>query len=390
MQREILIFGPSARAAAASAMRSGLRPHCIDLFADRDLVRAVSSVRIAMNRYPDDLTGELAKLPSMPYLFLGGLENRIDVLDRIDRPRWGMGSETLANVRNPLLMEALLGPAELCPLLALQDDFCISSREERRWLLKSRSSAAGLGVRFAKANERFDSETHYLQEFVEGMPASAVFVADSAGKPRLLGVTRQLIGTPWLRSSGFLYAGNVGPWPVSHAVVDLLERAAQRMTEAAFPLELRGLFGIDFILRDDPSAYDKIAVVEVNPRYPASVEVLERTSGQAFLAAHRAAFEPADFPLTPRQPSAKVAAKGILYAKETLLFPTRGPWMEAFDYSLDDLSVPYADIPHPGDRIEKGHPILTLFASAEDPQTCLEQLQEKAAFVESRLFSAAK
>ena len=41
-------------------------------------------------------------------------------------------------------------------------------------------------------------------------------------------------------------------------------------------LELRGVFGVDFILHDGSPC-----VVEVNPRYPASVEVLEHATGKA-------------------------------------------------------------------------------------------------------------
>ena len=390
MGNDLLIVGPSTRAAAASVMRAGLRPHCVDLFADRDLVRACSCRRIPMDRYPSNLPAEMAKLPAMPYLFLGGLENHSRLLDAVDRPRWGMPSESLLNLRNPLLMAMRLAPAALWPIPVCSWDAISDSEPGARWLLKPRNGAAGHGIRFVKRGEAFDPETHHVQQFIEGIPASAVFVASSSGETRLLGVTRQLIGTPWLRSGGFRYAGNIGPWPVSQAAIDLLKKAVRMLTLAAFPLQLRGLFGIDFILRDDPDAFDKVSIVEINPRYPASVEVLERTSGNAYLAQHRAAFDPADVPSVSRSPSAKFAAKGILYARETLEFPKQGPWMEAFDYALDDLAVPYADIPHPGDRIEKGHPILTLFASAADPQECLERLQEKAAFVESRLFSEAK
>ncbi|MBX9677598.1 MAG: ATP-grasp domain-containing protein [Gemmataceae bacterium] len=391
MNPDLLIVGPSVRAAAASAIRAGLQPHCVDLFADSDLVRACVCRRMAMDQYPQALPAELAKLPRMPYMFLGGLENQWSILDAIDRPRWGMQSKTLRNLRDPLLMGARFVTAGLWPIPVFHWDASISNFDpDCTWLLKPRHGAAGHGVRFVQPGEPFDTQTHLVQKYVEGAPASAVFAASSSGRPRLLGVTRQLIGTPWLRSSGFRYAGNVGPWPVSQAVVELLEKAARMLPRSAFSPELRGLFGIDFILRDHAEAFDKVSMVEVNPRYPASVEVLERTSGDAFLVHHRAAFDPADVLPMRRSPSAKFAGKGILYAKETLEFPKRGPWMEAFDYALDDLAVPYADIPHPGDRIEKGQPVLTMFASADDHAACMDRLREKAAFVEDRLFSAAK
>jgi len=381
----VLLAGPSCRAAAASALRAGLEPHCLDLFADRDLLRACPCRRIEMDCYPQDLPAEMAKLPAMPYLFLGGLENQGALLDTIQRPRWGMDSAALLHFRRyPHMIAWWLGSAGLRTLnyaASWELAKILPGVPASSWLLKGWDSSAGHRVRHAKPGEPFDAEKQYLQPFVGGMDASAVFVADALGRPRLLGVTRQLIGTPWLRSSGFRYAGNVGPWPVSEKVVQYLESAVRVIAEW---IPLRGLFGIDFILRDDEAW-----IVEFNPRYVASIEVLERATGESFLVHHRAAFDATESRPIHRERAAPFVAKGILYAREALVFPKDGPWDEAFDDALDDLAVPYADIPHPGERIAKGHPILTLFAFAEDADECLERLREKAAFVEDRLFSAA-
>jgi predicted ATP-grasp superfamily ATP-dependent carboligase len=44
-------------------------------------------------------------------------------------------------------------------------------------------------------------------------------------------------------------------------------------------------------------------------------------------------------------------------------------------------AVELADLPHPGERIEKGHPICTVFAGAQTPERCRERLLERAAAV---------
>src|SRR5262249_25634739 len=51
-------------------------------------------------------------------------------------------------------------------------------------------------------------------------------------------------------------------------------------------LGLRGLFGVDFVLEGG-----RPWVVEVNPRYTASVEILELAGHRSFLREHAAAFD---------------------------------------------------------------------------------------------------
>jgi hypothetical protein len=46
----------------------------------------------------------------------------------------------------------------------------------------------------------------------------------------------------------------------------------------------------------------------------------------------------------------------------------------------------FADIPHPGQRITAGHPILTFFTRADSPSTCHTALCEIAADLDRRLF----
>src|SRR5262245_62223359 len=77
---------------------------------------------------------------------------------------------------------------------------------------------------------------------------------------------------------------------------------------------LLGLFGVDFI-----HYLDRPWVVEVNPRYPASVEVLELATGVPAIGLHRAAFDPAAGLEQTSSPSAPVIAKGILYARQRLV-----------------------------------------------------------------------
>src|SRR5205085_1119619 len=107
---------------------------------------------------------------------------------------------------------------------------------------------------------------HYLQEFRAGESQSGVFAATDAGTC-LLGVSRQLVGESWLHAPPFGYCGNIGPLDIGAAERGAWLRLGR--TVAAFA-GLRGVFGIDASV-DDGVPWP----VEVNPRYTASVEVLE-------------------------------------------------------------------------------------------------------------------
>jgi predicted ATP-grasp superfamily ATP-dependent carboligase len=160
---------------------------------------------------------------------------------------------------------------------------------------------------------------------------------------------------------------------------------------------LRGLFGVDYILKEDTPW-----PVEVNPRYTASVEMLEYGLGRVALALHRQAFDPA--PSTETRPAGQsmlpnpqtgrlpFAGKAILFARAPLVFPSVGPWLNTLEQipiraaRADFWDMPsFADIPPAGQRIEAGRPILSFFARAESVAACLDQLREMAADLD-RLF----
>src|SRR5262249_3811529 len=174
--------------------------------------------------------------------------------------------------------------------------------------------------------------------------------------------------------------GSVGPLPL-HPVT---RAAFQRLGGAlASEFQLRGLFGVDCILRDGVPW-----PVEVNPRYPASVEVLEHAGNLCALALHRRVFETAE-PPTPilASTSATVVGKAVLFARARLMFPRSGPWssLPKNPPPTTELSA-FADIPRPGSTTARGQPILTLFARGDSMSSCLLCLQETAAQLESILY----
>jgi predicted ATP-grasp superfamily ATP-dependent carboligase len=303
-------------------------------------------------------------------MYTGALENRPDIVAKIDRPLWGNPPEVLRRVRSPRLVHACLARHGLpCPELATGDP-----DPGRRWLIKPVRSAAGRGIRCWQPGMRIDRRRVYLQEWIEGQPVGAIYLGQLAS-PTLLGVTRQLVGESWLGAAPFHYCGSVGPLGLPDATTALLQQIGDAL---AAEFGLRGLFGVDLVLHDGVPF-----TIEVNPRITASAEVLERATGQALLSLHAATFGAAEFAgssgLTPR--SAAVA-KGILFARQALTFPEQGPWQRALRLPLADLNVPFADLPAPWARIEPGQPICTVFASADRVETCLTALRDAASGLE--------
>src|SRR5882672_6647359 len=96
-QESLIIVGASARAAAFSALRAGLRPRCADLFADRDLRLRCHAARVAAPNYPHHFLGIVGDKAPGPWIYTGGLENRRRLIGKMERTRqlWGNGEQVL-------------------------------------------------------------------------------------------------------------------------------------------------------------------------------------------------------------------------------------------------------------------------------------------------------
>ena len=363
----LIIIGASTRAAATSAWRAGWTPWCADLFADRDLERMATVRKVPMEAYPHGLIDALKDAPDGPVMYTGALENWPELIAKIDRPLLGNSAEVLSAVRSPERWTACLQAQGLpCPAIA-EGPPSIGA-----WLLKPRRSAGGFGIR-QYASQAFNAGTHFLQQRIEGDACSAVFLAGGHGAI-CLGVTQQLIGTPWLNASRFHYAGSIGP-------LILPPQGARRWRDVGAVLaekfHLRGLFGVDAIMRNEIPW-----PVEINPRYTASVEVIERCLGHALIQRPNA-----DVRLpTSMKRKGPFCGKAILFARRTFAFPADGPWLDAMKDNVDLDETEYADIPHAGDVIEQGRPVLTIFASAQTLPECERKLQEMAQALDRRLW----
>ncbi len=375
MTDDVLIIGVSARAAAFSALRGGLRPRCIDHFADRDLAAACPVVQVESARGADGLAEAADALPPSPWFYVGGMENHPEHVERISHRHyhWGIGADALRRVRDPILVARVLAAADL-PVPEVRVDADGLPRDGS-WLVKPLASAAGIDVAPLRDQPDAGGIGRYYQRRVDGTSYSAIYIA-RAGGARLVGAARQWGGG--LPGRPFGYRGGIGPCRVIGELAARLRALGDRLA-AAF--DLVGWFGVDYILRDRVPW-----PIEVNPRYTASVEIHELATGRPLLPEHRAACEgrmgPADGPDDP-PPRARVVAKWIIYAARTLIMPESeidpsamlGPG--AFEAA--------ADVPEPGSVIEAGEPVMTLLAADRDARSCRARLRRLRASWMARL-----
>ena len=292
----------------------------------------------------------------------GGLENRPALLRLLARRGRLLGSppRAIAAVRDPATLFSFLRSAGL-PHAPIALEAPPRARGQR-WLLKRRRSAGGGGVRPAPPGARRRPGEHF-QRWIDGRAGSAAFVAWRGGAA-LLGVSEALGPGEMPGAPGFRYAGNlVGPSGalLGEAAMRLLERAASLLTRR---FGLLGLNGFDFIVdRGVPR------LIEVNPRWTASMELYEEESGLNLFDLHLEALAggASNGVRTPAADAPRFLAKGILYATEPVAAPEPS--------RLEALGA--RDRPRAGERFLPGQPICTLLAEATDREDCLRVLRSR-------------
>jgi predicted ATP-grasp superfamily ATP-dependent carboligase len=383
-KRTLLIFGASARAAAFSALRADFQPWCADLFADADLQQRVPAMQLP-SHYPDGFLELIDVELQGPWLYTGGLENRPFLVGKMARRRllWGNDQAALLAARSPFTVASVLRKAGL-PGPAVWGPGDRLSLAGRRWLIKPLAGpGGGASIHFLNANvvqARLSPHRCYLQEFLEGESRAAIFLGDGS-QARLLGVTRQLVGRDWLHAAPFHYCGSVGPLSLTPGEFAKVERLGSALAAGC---GLCGLFGVDGIWRNGT-----LWPVEINPRYTASVEVIEYATGVPALKWHGRVFETGSLPTEELPPAQNVVGKAVYFAPAALTFPEEGPWSAALIANEPpDKLIPFADIPPEGTEIEPGHPVMTALARDATVDACEARLRSIAGDLECCLYRA--
>ncbi len=337
------------------------------MFADADLRQFAEVCQV--DGYPAGLGTAIGGSQPGSWMYTGALENHPGLIDRWQRlrPLLGNPAEVLRRVRDPELVGRTLRTAGVA-VPAVRSAGATLPRDGT-WLAKPRRSAGGTRISRLDENWRDPSTTpdeYYFQQRIAGTSVAAVYLA-TTDEVMLIGITEQLCGATWGGDTEFQYCGSIGPRQFAPPITDQFHRIGEALHRA---FALTGLFGVDAIVKDDT-----VWPVEVNPRYTASVEVIERATAFEAIAAHvTACREGTLLPIpVPRQQSGKL----IVWARHKCLFPTSSHLPS--ELLADIPKVTLADIPAARTVIDAGRPIATVLADAGCSEKVADRLIRCAA-----------
>ena len=344
----------SARAMAEAAARDGFDVIALDLFGDADTRRAASrwmgiGAAAELRVDPDRTLAALRELARSSraegWVAGSGFEAQPELLaaGAALLPLLGTAPEAVAAVRAPRRFFGVLDELRIAhpPVQwRLPDDGA-------GWLVKDALACGGGHVR-RLAGHRGGAlpPQHYVQREQHGTPMSATFVADGR-RSQVWGCNQQLVRGTGARP--YRFGGVIGPVPLPPAVAAEVARAVAGVTQA---FALRGVCGLDFLLDGD-----QIAVLEVNPRPPASIALYDHL---ATMQAHWRACREGVLPAAPgHRGSTVVNGTEIVFARRALVLGNAAlkllaTWPDAHD------------VPGAAGVVPAGHPVCSLGASAQD------------------------
>jgi hypothetical protein len=370
----------------------------IDAFGDLDQHASVTALALP-GKFTAPAAARAARtIECDAVAYLSNFENYPNAVGTLASARalWGNPPAVLRRVRDPFLVtETLARRGFAAPAVRSGEPGTLNLgtlepwnpgtlEPGTSWLLKPLASGGGRRVRPWRPGARVPSRC-YLQELVDGPPGSVVFVA-AGGRAVPLGVSRQLIGEHAFGAAGYQYCGNI--LMAAEEDETLLESAAALSRVLAEEFGLVGVNGIDFIARG-PVTY----AIEVNPRWSASMELVERAYGLSVFGAHAAACADGVLPafdLATARRGVGAVGKAVVFARRDVVVGDTRAWLTRPALSAPPAlpaleSIEIRDVPHPGGRIAAGRPVCTVFASGNDSAACHAALVRSAERVYAEL-----
>lgn len=357
----------SARALAQAAVQDGFGVIALDVFGDADTRRAALQWRSIGApaagggwRIDDglllDALSELAHADRAQGWIVGaGFEARPDLIEQGARclPLIGNGAATLHRLRDARCFFDVLD-AHGVAHPPVRFDW---PQDASGWLLKDFAGSGGWQVQRAHGlpQHALSTTQHLQQERRDAVPTLATFIADGR-RACVLGCNRQLVrSTP---ERPFVWCGVIGPVPVSVGVATQVQAALQALVPA---FGLRGLGSLDFLAFDDDQ---RIEVIEINPRVPASAQ-LHAAAGGRLIEAHVQACEHAVLPaavatITPRGIATVFAPRELRVSDSTARWLATQPDVH--------------DIPGHATRFRADDPVCSISAGGNDAAAVQQQL----------------
>ena len=242
-----------------------------------------------------------------------------------------------------------------------------------QFILKPLQGSGGLGI-FLLNNESCDElkqvneicenislENYILQEYIEGTNVSSSVLSSHDEQKNL--INSRLITEHDLGNESYEYSGNILPLDENSFRMfngnrteinsdELNDEMKNTSEDLINEFGLIGSNGVDYILDKD----GELKVIEINPRFQGTYELVENSLGINLLDAHIKACEGEIIEIpNPNQYS----FKKIIYARKQV--------------NIGNLNIPNVyDIPYEGVKIEKDQPLVTLISSNKNLETAID------------------
>ncbi len=340
-----LVVGASGRMVAAELVRLGIECSVADLYGDSDTAQICQGRVHKLDRLSDLLDRESLVRAHRFVVFAGGLEGNLKVAEKLaiwSKPVFPDVSSLqqindVARFNHALLQAGIdrhslsNDPANI-GLPAVVKDVTHSATAT---LVHSESECRSLAL-----------PNRIFQKFIEGESVSQLYVAEM-GNIECLGGTIQLTESlAWVGSISGLKLAQKDKKTAFNFAVALLEQS-----------KFTGIFGIDFVRNKHG-----IWPVDVNPRIPASLEVLGGFAMQRHLRAFGIECKDAC-----ERDAELIFGKAVVFNRSDTAVQFVSKRLKGFSlrHLTDPQRVSIGDVPHDGESIKPGHPILTVFASGE-------------------------
>jgi uncharacterized protein len=379
-RQKILIVGVSVRSIVESAVHCNYPVIALDGFGDRDL-RAMTETHALSQDFhvpysASALFDASRRLDFDAVAYTSNLENHPEVLDRFAANHRIIGNspQTVRAVRHwPDLFSRLERAGFSIPETVFDPTEKVNVC--RRWLVKPVSSGGGHGVGFWREGT-FAEKRFMLQQYIPGKACSASFIANGSDAV-LVGISEQWAGIEALGVRRFRYCGNVLPLPEileSETGKTTLEQIRRMATFLTREFGLTGANGFDFILHEN-----QVVLIEVNPRYSASMELVERAYDLPVFHLHTEAVLHGRLPrftLESQLNGSRFFGKAVLFCEKDCVAPE----------VLDDPAAGLRDMPMPGETMHAGSPFCTLLTCRPTYDEILIDLIRRAAKLKKQIY----
>jgi predicted ATP-grasp superfamily ATP-dependent carboligase len=347
MKPSILVAGFSTRHVAMSAYHAGFEVYAVDHFQDQDLSwYTEESLGFEELR---DLPGAIAEMLARHHVDYAVLTSGAESLQP-GVPICGTAPGKIQRFLDKLAMQNFFEELGVpTPALLPPGGFPA--------MIKPREGSGGWRnkvVHTLQEQEEWEEFFEYpgfiTQEVVRGLPASVCCVSDGT-RARAVAVNEQVLRGE--ESAVFGFSGSITP--LDHPLASVMMDLAETVAGASGCI---GTLGIDFVLGDRPW------VIEVNPRFQATLDTVERATGLNLFSLHADACRGM---IPVQRPKASgVAVRKILFAEHDTVIRT----------DLAKMGSIVADIPYAGTEVPEGRAIVSVFGWGKNREDAMSTLDK--------------